>query len=422
MSRNVVIAPGSLPVHSTLSRPLPSLVTSMVSSPRIDFNSLWILKDDRNSDLFKLITSMGDTLIKIERSSAGNKNSPTSCQTVHPSAAKNSITERCLMRRSLDIDSIYIKDPNGFRIEQYLNLTTKGLISLDFHLGKEAKQGSWKIEVNLDTSDEDKEQKTVGKFTVKEYFPPPFEITIEPPPYIMLNDQIVSGRVCGRYTYGKKVRGNLSLDVCWIRPRFFIYRVPLMKCHHIDTRLDGCYNFSVNSSLMRVESHVSCELHFEASITEFGTGITLFQKHTGPQEEKYPLTIRFDDYSIDYFKPRLPYYNKVIVTKLDGTPASGEAIEVTADSRDKSLRFQKNFTTDESGVIKFALCGNFTEVTKGIRIIALATNYDRDEFQDFWDLHVSIKTKISSTIKHLELRSLGDKVCKILRSQALRPH
>ncbi|GFN98874.1 hypothetical protein PoB_002538000 [Plakobranchus ocellatus] len=39
--------------------PLPSLVTSMVSSPRIDFNSLWILKDDLSAnfaDPLELIT------------------------------------------------------------------------------------------------------------------------------------------------------------------------------------------------------------------------------------------------------------------------------------------------------------------------------------------------------------------------------
>ncbi|GFO18788.1 hypothetical protein PoB_004529300 [Plakobranchus ocellatus] len=75
--------------------PLPSLVTSMVSSPRIDFNSLWILKGDLSAtfaDPFELITinflngdqpTKGDMLIKVGRSSAfffaHNRDSPTSC-------------------------------------------------------------------------------------------------------------------------------------------------------------------------------------------------------------------------------------------------------------------------------------------------------------------------------------------------------
>ncbi|GFO50019.1 hypothetical protein PoB_007652400 [Plakobranchus ocellatus] len=86
MSRNVAIAPSffawSFDIYSTMRSPLPSLLTSMVSSPRIDFNSLWILKGDLSAtfaDPFELITTnffngdqpeKGDTLIKVGRSSA----------------------------------------------------------------------------------------------------------------------------------------------------------------------------------------------------------------------------------------------------------------------------------------------------------------------------------------------------------------
>ncbi|GFO23032.1 hypothetical protein PoB_004953700 [Plakobranchus ocellatus] len=86
MSRNVAIAASflawSFDFSSTIRSPLPSLVTSMVSSPRINFNSLWILKGDLSAtfaDPFELITmnflngdqpAKGDTLIKVRRSSA----------------------------------------------------------------------------------------------------------------------------------------------------------------------------------------------------------------------------------------------------------------------------------------------------------------------------------------------------------------
>ncbi|GFN87450.1 hypothetical protein PoB_001395600 [Plakobranchus ocellatus] len=86
MSRNVAIAPSffawSFDFNLTIRSPLPSLVTSMVSSPRIDFNSLWILKGDllaTFADLLELITinflngdqpAKGDTLIKVGGSSA----------------------------------------------------------------------------------------------------------------------------------------------------------------------------------------------------------------------------------------------------------------------------------------------------------------------------------------------------------------
>ncbi|GFN81048.1 hypothetical protein PoB_000755400 [Plakobranchus ocellatus] len=80
MSRKVA---WSFDFSSTIRSPLPSLVTSMVSLPRIDFNSLWILKGDMSAtfaDPFELITinffffngdqpAKGDTLIKVGRSS-----------------------------------------------------------------------------------------------------------------------------------------------------------------------------------------------------------------------------------------------------------------------------------------------------------------------------------------------------------------
>ncbi|GFN87878.1 hypothetical protein PoB_001438400 [Plakobranchus ocellatus] len=84
MSKNVAIAPSflawSFDFSSTMRSPLQSLVTSMVSSPWVDFNSLWILKGDLSAtfaDPFELITinflnrdqfAKGDMLIKLQGS------------------------------------------------------------------------------------------------------------------------------------------------------------------------------------------------------------------------------------------------------------------------------------------------------------------------------------------------------------------
>ncbi|GFO49784.1 alpha-2-macroglobulin-like protein [Plakobranchus ocellatus] len=118
-----------------------------------------------------------------------------------------------MMPRTGPIHSVYIRDSNGSRVKQYLNLTTRGIISLDFQLGKEAKEGEWKIEVNLEKSDGTKRQKTVVKFTVKKYVPTLFDVKIELPSDTLWYHKIVHGRVCARYTNGKPVIGNLSLDV-----------------------------------------------------------------------------------------------------------------------------------------------------------------------------------------------------------------
>ncbi|GFN91726.1 alpha-2-macroglobulin-like protein [Plakobranchus ocellatus] len=249
-----------------------------------------------------------------------------------------------------------------------LDLTTARMA--DFQLDKEAKQGNWRIEVSLEKSDETKPQKTVGKFTVREYVPPHFEIKIEPPPYIYVTDQTYSGRICVRYPDGKPVIGNLSLNLCW--KTIFPFPAPpdFQSCHHIDARVSGCYNFSVKASLLSCPFWVFCEFYTAANITEDETGVTASQNKAGPMKGVDQEGFRIVDFTGRYYKPRLPYYGKVIATSADGTPASGIAVEVRADSRDKSLHYSRIFTTDESGVAVFALCGSLPEVTNGMRISA----------------------------------------------------
>lgn len=45
----------------------------------------------------------------------------------------------------------------------------------------------------------------------------------------------------------------------------------------------------------------------------------------------------------------------MIVTKPDGSPAPGETVEISADNYDPDFHLKRNFTSDENGVIKFAI-------------------------------------------------------------------
>ena len=44
-----------------------------------------------------------------------------------------------------------------------------------------------------------------------------------------------------------------------------------------------------------------------------------------------------------------------MVTKPDGSPAPNELIEISADNWDPEFHLQRNFTSDENGLIKFAI-------------------------------------------------------------------
>ncbi|GFS07416.1 alpha-2-macroglobulin-like protein [Elysia marginata] len=273
--------------------------------------------------------------------------------------------------RTGQIKSIYISDPNDFRVKQYLNVDTQGIASLDFQLGSEAKLGKWKIEVNVECEKEKKDRISAGSFIVKEYVLPRFEVEIEPPPFILATDETISGKVCGKYTYGKPVSGFLHLDVCWKT-----WHSPITgPCHSEVVRIDGCFNFTVNSRDIKYNDYYISELQIRAKITEDGTGVTVSKNHTGPEETRTPLTIELDDYTNSFFKPGLPYYGKVTVAQPDGQPATGEVITVEAKDHSMSLRFFRNFTTDAAGQIVFALCGGFTADTTNIYISASALRF-----------------------------------------------
>ncbi|GFO06914.1 craniofacial development protein 2-like protein [Plakobranchus ocellatus] len=132
-------------------------------------------------------------------------------------------------------------------------------------------------------------------------------------------------------------------------------------------------------------------LEIRAKVTESRAGVSLSQTHRGPEKSQEPLKILLDDYSNGFFKPGLVYYGKVKVTKLDGIPASGETIEVTAISINSSLHFSRNFTTGESGEIEFALCGGLAAVTS----MKISAQSPRFKIPDSATEDVSTNFKIS---------------------------
>ena len=50
-------------------------------------------------------------------------------------------------------------------------------------------------------------------FEVKEYVPPKYDVSVEAPDFLLLNDEKIKGSVCARYTYGKRVRGAVKLKI-----------------------------------------------------------------------------------------------------------------------------------------------------------------------------------------------------------------
>ncbi|GFO03064.1 alpha-2-macroglobulin, partial [Plakobranchus ocellatus] len=118
-------------------------------------------------------------------------------------------------------------------------------------------------------------------------------------------EQVENGR---RYVYGNYVHGDLSLDICWVSRETPTQMSP-HPCYHEEVWFDGCYNFSVNASLLGNEESFPV-LEIQAKVTDSAKKVTRIKVHRGPEKSKWPLNIRLEDYTDGYFKPMLPYHGK----------------------------------------------------------------------------------------------------------------
>uniref|UniRef100_A0A8C5WC29 Alpha-2-macroglobulin n=1 Tax=Leptobrachium leishanense TaxID=445787 RepID=A0A8C5WC29_9ANUR len=96
-------------------------------------------------------------------------------------------------------------DPEKNRIGQWLNVKlSHGISEFSFALSPEPILGEYTIRV----------EDTAHMFSVEEYVLPKFEVTMKLPPVVLVNSESFEVKVCGRYTYGKPMRGVYHGSVC----------------------------------------------------------------------------------------------------------------------------------------------------------------------------------------------------------------
>ncbi|NXA38260.1 A2ML1 protein, partial [Eudromia elegans] len=96
------------------------------------------------------------------------------------------------------------QDPEYNRIAEWQNVTSRhGMVDLSFPLASEAAIGDYTISVRGEIE---------RKFRVEEYELKRFEAKLEHPPFVTTEDEEFQVKVCGKYTYGKPVQGNISIS------------------------------------------------------------------------------------------------------------------------------------------------------------------------------------------------------------------
>ncbi|KAL5016374.1 hypothetical protein ScPMuIL_005963 [Solemya velum] len=222
----------------------------------------------------------------------------------------------------MDVD---IRDPNTNKIKRMAGLRgSSGVINSQMVMDTKPVLGVWEIEVTCKDQSEKKE------FTVAEYVLPKYEVTVELPTYVVIDDNDVTGTVAAMYTYGKPVRGKVKITAeldYFSRPWDIRNTQPLVEQ---TLPIDGNTTFRIPlADIKRTEPYLNNrKLIVRANVTETLTGISL---NGSSSVQFYPDAVKMEflDSNPETFKPGLKYTAYLRISQPDGRPVTGHQPDVS---------------------------------------------------------------------------------------------
>ena len=220
--------------------------------------------------------------------------------------------------------NVTVSDPKRNVVRRWQELSNwRGLLTLELALSDDPQLGDWLVEV------EARGQQFSKSFRVAEYVLPTFEVSIQLPSYATHQEPDVVATVRAEYTYGRPVRGHVTLSV-----------QPLVRFSQLDTRPldqaqfrarlgpDGSVDFPIDliKDLHQKRDLFERELEFFALVEEDLTG----RKYNATK------TIKVHDKDIKVelleaartFKPGLRYHIRLKVAYQDDTPVEDNGPEL----------------------------------------------------------------------------------------------
>ncbi|XP_007484264.1 CD109 antigen [Monodelphis domestica] len=220
---------------------------------------------------------------------------------------------------------LLIKDPKSNLIQQWLDEQGDlGVISKTFRLSSNPIVGDWSIQARVNG------QTYYQSFQVLEYVLPKFEVTLQTPLYHSLNYKSLNGTVNAKYTYGKPVKGDVTL----IFVPLSIWGIKKTITKHFE--INGSANFTFNDLEIKNVMNNADELRYPsdmsspgpveitAVVTESLTGIS--------RNASSNVFFKANDYTIEFFdyatvlKPTLNYTATVKITRSDNVRLTPEEI------------------------------------------------------------------------------------------------
>ncbi|XP_041316563.1 alpha-2-macroglobulin-like protein 1 [Pyrgilauda ruficollis] len=245
---------------------------------------------------------------------------------------------------------VEVQDPNQNRIVQWLDVRPKqGVADLSFHLADELSLGTYTISAQSFKSSSVQS----STFKVEERVLQKFDVFFEGPAQIYASDKTFPLQVCGRYSFGKAVRGTVHVTLCQ-KARRWPQNASKDICREYSgpTASNECFTPSVSTSIFNLTpSEEDNKLYAEASLLEMGTGV---QINTSSQILISRTAARavFETPN-EYYIPGVPYRGKIKVQDHYGTGMKNRKVYLVI--RFMRRRFIKTYITDDSGIASFNL-------------------------------------------------------------------
>ncbi|XP_068826055.1 alpha-1-macroglobulin-like [Capricornis sumatraensis] len=252
---------------------------------------------------------------------------------------------------------VYIENPKRNRIFQWPSFKLQGGLSqLSFPLSVEPALGPYKVVLLKESR-----KKIEHSFEVDEYVLPKFEVQVKMPKKISFLEDEFEVSVCSLYTYGKPVRGLVTINVCrkylqYISPCYGKY--PKSICEEFSQQTDdeGCFTQLVNAkSLQLKQKGYENTLEVEAKVREEGTGLEL-TAHGSSEITNTLSKLKFTKVD-SHYRRGLPFFGQVLLVDEKDQPIPNETVVVNVDM----FQYSARFTTNEHGLVNISIdTSNFT--------------------------------------------------------------
>ncbi|XP_062979689.1 ovostatin-like [Elgaria multicarinata webbii] len=241
---------------------------------------------------------------------------------------------------------ITIQDPQNNRLFQWINVTSRfSIIQLSFQLISEPMLGNYQIMVEKKSG-----TKFYYSFSVEEYVLPKFDVTINAPKTVSVENPDFMVKVCGMYTYGQPLEGNAQFSVCR-NLNFFgnCKRDPICESIKKELSEDGCLSYVFNSKTFELNrSGYWMNLDVKAIVTEKGTGVQI-DRSTSISISRVLGRVTFENMDQDYRKG-IQYCGQLKLVGVDDSPLANELVQLLLNNKNVG-----NYSTGANGMAQFCI-------------------------------------------------------------------